>query len=271
VCDRAQAIIKICHISQQTLYKAHNKALWHPKEYQPPTPIEQPEVQTGQGITQLQPKNRIGGASQPFNSLLYIVISQLLIYVGFVILLAQISAATALALKGQRADQAALENQAVREGERSEVGQCASEVSSIENWRQLKLSLPERFQQKVRQAENRQRSQTLLQLQLPVEGQGLEPREICLVEAEPVAAVQPPLKLPSQLPEVVASECQPLVDERREFSEWFDLARQGGIVTASMLIDGVMCVCTNPEVGDWQPWTELAFAFTTRYLRSICG
>jgi hypothetical protein len=53
------------------------------------------------------------------------------------------------------------------------------------------------------------------------------------------------------------------------FSEWFDLARQGGIVTASMLIDGVMCVCTNPETGDWQPWTELAFAFTTRYLRSI--
>ena len=53
------------------------------------------------------------------------------------------------------------------------------------------------------------------------------------------------------------------------FSDWFDLAREKGIVTASLPIDDQMCVCTNPEVGDWQPWTELAFAFPVRILREM--
>ncbi|PZD70642.1 hypothetical protein C1752_10363 [Acaryochloris thomasi RCC1774] len=53
------------------------------------------------------------------------------------------------------------------------------------------------------------------------------------------------------------------------FSEWFDLAREKGIVTASMMMDGQMCVCTNPELGDWQPWTELAFAFPKRILKGM--
>ncbi|PZD70846.1 hypothetical protein C1752_08988 [Acaryochloris thomasi RCC1774] len=53
------------------------------------------------------------------------------------------------------------------------------------------------------------------------------------------------------------------------FNEWFELAREKGIVSASMFMDGQMCVCTNPEVGDWQPWTELAFAFTIRQLKRL--
>ena len=53
------------------------------------------------------------------------------------------------------------------------------------------------------------------------------------------------------------------------FSDWFDLAREKGIVTASMPMDGQMCVCTDPEQGDWQPWTELAFAFPMRILREM--
>ena len=53
------------------------------------------------------------------------------------------------------------------------------------------------------------------------------------------------------------------------FSEWFDLARDKGIVSASMMMDGQMCVCTNPEVGDWQPWTELAFAFPEKILKGM--
>ena len=53
------------------------------------------------------------------------------------------------------------------------------------------------------------------------------------------------------------------------FNDWFDLAREKGIVTASMPMDGQMCVCTDPEQGDWQPWTELAFAFPMRILREM--
>lgn len=53
------------------------------------------------------------------------------------------------------------------------------------------------------------------------------------------------------------------------FGEWFDLARAKGIVTASMPMDGQMCVCTDPEQGDWQPWTELAFAFPLRILQGM--
>lgn len=53
------------------------------------------------------------------------------------------------------------------------------------------------------------------------------------------------------------------------FTEWFDLARAKGIVTASMPMDGQMCVCTDPEQGDWQPWTELAFAFPLRILQGM--
>lgn len=53
------------------------------------------------------------------------------------------------------------------------------------------------------------------------------------------------------------------------FGEWFDLARAKGIVTASMPMDGQMCVCTDPEQGDWQPWTELAFAFPIRILQGM--
>ena len=53
------------------------------------------------------------------------------------------------------------------------------------------------------------------------------------------------------------------------FTEWFDLARAKGIVTASMPMDGQMCVCTDPEQGDWQPWTELAFAFPIRILQGM--
>lgn len=53
------------------------------------------------------------------------------------------------------------------------------------------------------------------------------------------------------------------------FSEWFNLAREKGIVTASMPVDGQMSVCTDPERGDWQPWTELAFAFPIRRLQGM--
>lgn len=53
------------------------------------------------------------------------------------------------------------------------------------------------------------------------------------------------------------------------FSEWFNLARAKGIVTASMPVDGQMSVCTDPEQGDWQPWTELAFAFPIRILEGM--
>ncbi|QUY40416.1 hypothetical protein [Acaryochloris marina] len=53
------------------------------------------------------------------------------------------------------------------------------------------------------------------------------------------------------------------------FNEWFNLAREKGIVTASMPVNGQMCVCTNPEKGDWQPWTELAFAFSIKILQGM--
>jgi hypothetical protein len=53
--------------------------------------------------------------------------------------------------------------------------------------------------------------------------------------------------------------------EKQEFNEWFELARQTGLVIASSVMDGVMCVCTKTQ--QWEPYLELRAAFSSGWLK----
>lgn len=53
--------------------------------------------------------------------------------------------------------------------------------------------------------------------------------------------------------------------EKQEFNEWFELARQAGLVIASSVMDGVMCVCTKAH--RWEPYLEIRAAFSSGWLR----
>ncbi|NJN38723.1 MAG: hypothetical protein HC790_08370 [Acaryochloridaceae cyanobacterium CSU_3_4] len=53
--------------------------------------------------------------------------------------------------------------------------------------------------------------------------------------------------------------------EKQEFNEWFELARQAGLVLASSVIDEVMCVCTKAH--QWEPYLEIRAAFSSSWLR----
>jgi hypothetical protein len=53
--------------------------------------------------------------------------------------------------------------------------------------------------------------------------------------------------------------------EKLEFNEWFDLARRAGLVIASSVMDGVMCVCTKAH--QWEPYLELRAAFSSGWLK----
>ncbi|PZD70448.1 hypothetical protein C1752_12231 [Acaryochloris thomasi RCC1774] len=275
VCDRAKAIIELSHVSQQTLYKAHNKSLWHPKEYQAPPTSKQSQTQSERDITQQPSKNRKGGVSQPLKLLLHIVISQLLIQVGFVYALLKISAATALALKGQRAGQAALGLQNLEEGGESEGGSIAhqrAEVAHIENWQQLQLSLPERFRRKIEQVKSNLRSPKVVQLPLPqqletdptADNEGSRIGEGCDRRIKPLL-MQP--EMPVVLTEAdVGPLRSPSEKEEREFSVWFDLAVQVGIVFDSEWQEGEYWV----EAFDgWHPFAEIVATFSVSALNRI--
>ncbi|NJR56035.1 MAG: hypothetical protein HC768_16575 [Acaryochloris sp. CRU_2_0] len=51
------------------------------------------------------------------------------------------------------------------------------------------------------------------------------------------------------------------------FNEWFELARKVGVVMASTMMNGVLCVCTTG--GDWEPYEDLRFAFSLSWLRKV--
>jgi hypothetical protein len=57
------------------------------------------------------------------------------------------------------------------------------------------------------------------------------------------------------------------MEDQSEFSAWFKLALQLGIVVDSDLDDGQLWVLTS--AGAWEPWTEVSAAFTFRYLQGI--
>lgn len=189
---RAQAIAQLAHISQQTLYKPHNKPLWHPDHLpsQPLTPtplnpavaaLESPKPAPEQEITQPLTKPALKPQSQTLKLLWLREITQLFIYVGFCLILIHIQAAAALTLKGQRAAQAA-QLSTDRSNRGGLGGNLAASISpsgpssppfSVSlppafsppaglspAWSQLRASLPEGLQAKIAAAERqRQRQQ----------------------------------------------------------------------------------------------------------------
>lgn len=50
-----------------------------------------------------------------------------------------------------------------------------------------------------------------------------------------------------------------------DFNEWFDLARKKGLVIASSVMDGVLCVCTRNE--KWEPYEEFRSGFSLPWLK----
>jgi hypothetical protein len=50
-----------------------------------------------------------------------------------------------------------------------------------------------------------------------------------------------------------------------DFNEWFDLARSRGLVLASTLKDGILCVCTSAQ--KWEPYEDFRAAFSLPWLR----
>ena len=56
---------------------------------------------------------------------------------------------------------------------------------------------------------------------------------------------------------------------KTNFTEWFNLARDKGLVVAASIINGIQHVCTNPQTLEWKPWRDMADAFTMSYLRNM--
>jgi hypothetical protein len=50
-----------------------------------------------------------------------------------------------------------------------------------------------------------------------------------------------------------------------DFNEWFELARKKGLVIASSVMDGVLCVCTRNE--QWEPYEEFRSGFSLPWLK----
>lgn len=156
---RAKAIAEQGHISQQTLYRAANKVLWHPEYYRPEAPDEkhpqaqiekQPESKTEQEITQLHPnRSKIIPIEKP-DILVNKGITQLYKYVGFVMVELVKEALDALALKGQRASTEAIADRNPLEGG---VQGGITPPEKIQNWEDLRKSLPLAMQEKIAKAE----------------------------------------------------------------------------------------------------------------------
>jgi hypothetical protein len=191
---RARAIAEHGKISQQTLYKATNLALWHP-EHQPRTTVEvitlpEAETQAERDITpQVQNKRKIIQL-KPLQPLLKKRITQIHIYEGFVIQHLILSALEALALQGQRA---------LPIQEPLDLGGSGgdSTTPTIQDWDELRKSLPPSMQGKIAaekrsrqrkdelEQKRRERSQTKRQqLKLDFESRPRTPDELAAVERE---------------------------------------------------------------------------------------
>jgi hypothetical protein len=260
ISDRAEAIIEIAHVSKQTLYR--NKPLWHPQYLQDQPTALDGKSQSGQESTQHALENSTAGISQLLKSLWLKVCTQLFIYVGFV-LLAQLSAATALALQGKRAGQAALEVQrTLHHCENSNVSDCDN-VSSIQNWQQLKLSLPARFQDKVKQVELKRNLNSDASVRLPKQ------MKLCseLHDKNVPERLQslPPLSF-DDLEPIELTERAPTSAEVKEFRFWYDLADRLRLVSDYRWENRQYWVLIHEE---WKTYAEMSATFTVRSLRRM--
>ena len=160
---RAKAIADHAHISQQTLYKALNKALWHPEHLVDEPIANEAEPQLQQDITPSAANQTILLKSKGLQCLINKRITQLFIYEGFVITHLILVALGALALQGQGAT---VNAQPIQEfSERGGLGGETSEnLPLLQGWEALRKSLPPSMQTKIAKVErNRLRKDELEQ------------------------------------------------------------------------------------------------------------
>jgi hypothetical protein len=191
---RARAIAEHGKISQQTLYKAANLALWHP-EHQPRTTVEaialiEAETTLEQDITpQVQNKRKIIQL-KPLQPLPKKRITQIHIYEGFVVQHLILIALEALALQGQRAFP--IQELSAKGGSGGDLT-----TPTIQDWDELRKSLPPSMQTKIAaekrsrqhkdelEQQRRERSQAKRQqLKLDFESRPKTPEDLAEIERE---------------------------------------------------------------------------------------
>ena len=160
---RAKAITDHAHISQQTLYKAINKALWHP-DYLVEEPLtKEAEPQQQQDITPSERNESKTEQDKEPQPLINKRITQLFIYEGFVITHLILVALGALALQGQGATVNAEPMQEFSE-QGGSGGESSENLPLLQGWDALRESLPASMQAKIAKVErNRQRKDELEQ------------------------------------------------------------------------------------------------------------
>lgn len=266
---RAQAIAKLAHCSQKTLYRRSNKELWHPHHLPCEPPSKAPEPLRAGEITQQSPNNTHFINQRKLELYLLKDLFQLYINVGFVITALTIQATVALALKGQRAATVALEYSDLLD--RGGLG-GNSKVVDIHNWEQLKLSLPPGLQNKIGKAKQQQRRH---QDQEQARKERLKARKRMPVEpkdsAQELSEQQPKLQL---LPLPLADaddqriERPAKLDEREEFDQWYRMAQRCKLVNDYVWREGEYWVLAEDQ---WQPYAELAAVFTLRSMQRMFG
>jgi hypothetical protein len=268
--ERAKAIAQTARVSQQTLYKAFNKPLWHPDHLSAPTP----ELPTQQAITQPNPKQPETpnlGSLQPLSTG---GITQLFKYVGFVILNLLSEAVAALPLQGQRAAGTVIaqpEPQKLREGG-SPRGESTPVQLPIASFADLKTTLPDSLQTKIAKAE-RQRQQDQARAQQRRERALARQQRLTLPPQPPQPTPNAPERSPylpflpkiAPLPHETPQQRPPTPAEQSEFETWYALAEQFRLVTDRHWENGEYWVESNQQ---WHPYCELSGTFTVRRLRA---
>ena len=191
---RAKAIADYAHISQQTLYKAINKSLWHPDHLVDEVPLKTTEPQSQQEITPSERNESKTEQNKEPQPLINKRITQLYLYEGFVITHLILVALGALALQGQRAPVSVEPMQQFSEWGGSG-GESSENLPLLQGWDALRASLPASMQAKIAKVErNRQRKDELeqkrrekaeakrRQLRLDLEARPRSPEELAEVE-----------------------------------------------------------------------------------------
>jgi hypothetical protein len=267
--ERAKAIAQTARVSQQTLYKAFNKPLWHPDHI----PAQTPEPPIQQDITPLNPNQPETPKPDPLQPLSTGAFTQLFKYVGFVILNLLSEAVAALPPQGQRAAGTAIapsEPQKLRNGG-SPRGE-STPVQLIANFAELKATLPDSLQAKIAKAE-RQRKQDQDRAQQRRERalarQQLLTLPPLLPQPTPNAPERSPfLPIPSKitpLPQETPQQRPPTPAEQSEFETWYALAEQFKLVTDHHWENSEYWVESNQQ---WHPYCELSGTFTIRRFRT---
>jgi hypothetical protein len=203
---RAKAIVSLAKVSQHTLYKSPNKALWHPDEFPALATTKQAEAQAQQGITQQEQKTDKTEKQKALQPLINKGITQLLFKVGFVINAIWREALGALALSQSASSKAIAPSEIEVRGE-SEGGPL------ISGWTDLRRSLPESLQEKIAQAERARHRKDELE-QKRRERVVAKRRQLRVVDTSAEAYAQLELEIAQQFSVYRSNERRALGEER---------------------------------------------------------